>query len=92
MGKEKMDMYYVLLNREIGLDRRTGEDVLLIGHINNPNKEYPVMITMKEEIELADELLKKAQSLNNNLEDWSIDHLYRNDDKLYVFASVSGNG
>ena len=86
-------MYYVLLNREIGLDRRTGEDVLLIGHIHNPHEEYPdIIITTDEEIKLANDLLRIAQSANEDLEDWSIDHIYRDDDKLYVFATVSGNG
>jgi len=87
-------MYYVLLNREIGLDRRTGEDVLLLGHIlntkYNPDDEF--IINDSKEKDLANELFDKAKSSNENLEDWSIDHVWRDDDKLYVFASVSGNG
>ncbi|KKL60857.1 hypothetical protein LCGC14_2201130 [marine sediment metagenome] len=87
-------MYYVLLNREIGLDRRTGEDVLLLGHIlntkYNPDDEF--IINDSKEKDLANELFDKAKSSNENLEDWSIDHVCRDDDKLYVFATVSGNG
>ncbi len=87
-------MYYVLLNREIGLDRRTGEDVLLIGHIYNTkyNPDDEFIINDSKEKDLANELFDKAKSSNENLEDWSIDHVWRDDDKLYVFASVSGNG
>ena len=87
-------MYETLLKREIGLDRRTGEEALLLGHIYNPEDNDEVLFNSTEidEEDLANELLSKAICLNENLEEWGIDHVWRDEDKLYVFISVRGNG